>query len=176
MESGLGATGRTGTPEREGPLSQRTTSSGGFRDRYGAWAVVAGASEGLGAAFADQIASRGLNLVLVARRAAKLESLCESLVARHGVEARALPLDLADSNAPVEVEKAAEGLEVHASGIRRSELRPRWSGALLGCLLLADLHGLATAVPAAVRAGVVGALGLVAVRALLQIGDRERVM
>ena len=39
-----------------------------FAERYGPWAVVAGASEGLGEAFARGCAARGLNVVLIARR------------------------------------------------------------------------------------------------------------
>ncbi|HTZ51465.1 MAG TPA: short-chain dehydrogenase, partial [Spirochaetia bacterium] len=40
-----------------------------FAKSYGPWALVAGGSQGLGAAFADQVAALGLNLVLIARRA-----------------------------------------------------------------------------------------------------------
>jgi hypothetical protein len=65
----------------------------GFAERYGPWALVAGASEGLGAAFAQALAARGLNLLLVARRAAELEAVAAPLRAR--VEVRTCPLDLA---------------------------------------------------------------------------------
>jgi short-subunit dehydrogenase len=54
---------------------------------------VAGASEGLGAAFARAIAARGIHLVLLARRAALLESLAEELRAK--VEVRTIACDLA---------------------------------------------------------------------------------
>ena len=64
--------------------------------RYGKWALVAGASEGLGAAFAAQFARRGMHLVLIARRGHLLEELGERLTAQFGVEVRCLVLDLAD--------------------------------------------------------------------------------
>ena len=37
-----------------------------FKSKYGPWAIVAGASEGLGAAYAEELAKRGLNLILIA--------------------------------------------------------------------------------------------------------------
>jgi short-subunit dehydrogenase len=55
-------------------------------DRYGRWAVVAGASEGLGAAFAEALAAHRVSLVLLARRAELLETLASTLRAAHGVE------------------------------------------------------------------------------------------
>ncbi|MCK6547943.1 SDR family NAD(P)-dependent oxidoreductase [Myxococcota bacterium] len=65
-----------------------------FRDRYGPWALVAGASEGLGAAFAEALAARGLHLVLLARRADKLEAVAAELVRAHGVDVRTIAVDL----------------------------------------------------------------------------------
>jgi uncharacterized protein len=66
-----------------------------FRARYGGWALVAGASEGLGAEYATQLAARGLNLVLIARRKELLEQLGARLTLEYAIEVRALPLDLA---------------------------------------------------------------------------------
>lgn len=66
-----------------------------LRTRYGPWAVVAGASEGLGAAFARALAQRGLHLVLLARRAEQLEAVAEGLRRDHGVEVRTMVCDLA---------------------------------------------------------------------------------
>ncbi len=52
---------------------------GRFGERYGKWALVAGASEGLGASFSREAAARGLGVVLVARRTGPLESLAEEI-------------------------------------------------------------------------------------------------
>ena len=64
------------------------SSTRDFSKRYGPWAVVAGASQGLGEAYAEQLASRGLHLVLIARRAALLDDIARRLTAAHGIETR----------------------------------------------------------------------------------------
>lgn len=69
-----------------------------FKSKYGPWALVAGASEGLGAAFAEIIASKGLNLILIARRQSKLESLAEYLRTTYSVDVETHCADLADFN------------------------------------------------------------------------------
>jgi short-subunit dehydrogenase len=50
-----------------------------FADRYGPWALVAGASEGLGAAFAAELSRRGLGVILVARRAEALSTVASRM-------------------------------------------------------------------------------------------------
>lgn len=67
-----------------------------FKSKYGPWALVAGASEGIGAAFAHAIAQRGVNLILVARRLDKLELLSAEIKQMYNVEIACLALDLAD--------------------------------------------------------------------------------
>jgi len=69
-----------------------------FRAKYGPWAIVAGASEGLGAEFARQLAARGLHVALVARRPEPLRERADALAREHGVETLAVPLDLAGSD------------------------------------------------------------------------------
>ena len=66
-----------------------------FADRYGPWGVVLGASEGLGEAYAHGLGSRGLNVVVAARRSEPLQHVADDIATQHGVEARAVPLDLA---------------------------------------------------------------------------------
>ncbi|MFW5925553.1 MAG: SDR family NAD(P)-dependent oxidoreductase [Myxococcota bacterium] len=83
-----------------------------LRARYGPWAVVAGASEGLGAAFAERLAAEGLHLVLLARRPEKLEPLGEGLRQRHGVEVRPVPMDLSRPDLADAVAEVTRELEV----------------------------------------------------------------
>jgi short-subunit dehydrogenase len=70
-----------------------------FPLRYGPWALVAGASEGLGAEFATQLARNKLNLVLIARRKEVLEVLASKLAQEYAIEVRTLELDLARDDA-----------------------------------------------------------------------------
>ncbi len=83
-----------------------------FRARYGPWAVVAGASEGLGAEYAKQLAARGFNLVLIARRQELLEQLSEELEREHGIEARVLPLDLGREDIGGVIEAATSDITI----------------------------------------------------------------
>lgn len=83
-----------------------------FYERYGPWAVVTGASSGIGKALAAALAARGLNIVLVARNQVALEQLAAELTARHSIEARVVALDLAAPTAPDELEKACQTLDV----------------------------------------------------------------
>jgi len=66
-----------------------------FAARYGPWALVAGASDGIGASFAAALAARGVNLVLVARRASALDDLAASLTRAHGVSVQTVVADFA---------------------------------------------------------------------------------
>lgn len=83
-----------------------------FRAKYGPWALVAGASAGLGAQYATQLAALGLNVALVARRSPELETLAASLRQRRHVEARTLALDLAREDAAATLDQWTSDLDV----------------------------------------------------------------
>ncbi len=74
--------------------------------------MVAGASEGLGEAFAAALAERGMNVVMVARRGRILEAIGERLAAEHGVEVRSLELDLSDPGFPETLKDATRDLDL----------------------------------------------------------------
>ena len=70
-----------------------------FKTKYGPWALVAGASEGLGAAFSIALASKGMNLILIARRKDKLDALARQITSQYSVEVVTHSIDLSDFNA-----------------------------------------------------------------------------
>ena len=75
---------------------------------YGPWAIIAGASEGIGVSFAHLLGKAGINLVLVARQQGLLEQLARDVGAGSSVQTRVLALDLSDPDALDRV-RAADG-------------------------------------------------------------------
>lgn len=67
---------------------------GTILQRYGPWAVITGASSGIGAEFARQLAAHKLSIVLVARREAQLQEISDAIRREHDVETRVIPADL----------------------------------------------------------------------------------
>lgn len=80
--------------------------------RFGPWAVVTGASSGIGREASHQIASNGLNLVLVARQGEVLAELGTELASRHGISFKVIEADLAQPGAENVVIDGTEGLDV----------------------------------------------------------------
>ena len=83
-----------------------------FGTRYGPWALVAGASTGLGEEFATQLAARGLHLVLIARRRELLDALGERLTHDFPIQVRTLQLDLASDDIGAMVAEATNDLDI----------------------------------------------------------------
>jgi len=75
----------------------------------GQTALVTGASSGIGVHFAGQLAARGVNLVVTARRAELLDKLAADLSGRHGVQVTCLPMDLAEPGAAKQLFEQTEG-------------------------------------------------------------------
>jgi short-subunit dehydrogenase len=83
-----------------------------FAERYGPWAVVAGASDGVGSAFAEGLAERGVNVVLLSRRQGVLDEVAAGIRDRTGVQTRTLAADLAEPGATAKVVDATKDLEI----------------------------------------------------------------
>lgn len=120
-------------------------SSPNFKERYGPWALVAGASDGLGAAFAAALAARGFHVVVIARREALLEELAAKLRATHGVQVRAAALDLASPDLGERLREVCAGIEVGLA-IHNAAFAP------VGAVLERRLDELLSAVDVNVRA------------------------
>ena len=94
------------------PLALPDYDKNAFAQKYGPWAVIAGASEGTGACFAAQLAAAGINLVLISRRLEALEALGSKLASDHGIEYRAITADLRAEDAAANILAATADLDV----------------------------------------------------------------
>ncbi|MEO7856375.1 MAG: SDR family NAD(P)-dependent oxidoreductase [Gemmatimonadaceae bacterium] len=105
--------------------------------RYGPWAIVTGASDGIGRAFAYDLAAAGMNVVLVARRGEILHQIAGELRAQHRVSTLVITVDLARADAVAMIGAATSdldaGLLVAAAGFGTS-------GALIDAPLAPELE------------------------------------
>lgn len=83
-----------------------------FKEKYGPWAIVTGASSGIGVEFCRQLASKGLNIVMVARREKEMQALSDELNSKYGVSTKVVPLDLAKEGFFDKLKTAIEGLDI----------------------------------------------------------------
>lgn len=83
-----------------------------LRERYGDWALVTGASSGIGCVFAHRLAASGLNLVVAARRIDLLNDLSRQLARDHGVQVRCLQVDLSQEDCLRSIVEVCSDIEV----------------------------------------------------------------
>ncbi len=83
-----------------------------FMQRFGPWTLVTGASSGIGAEFARQLASIGLNVVLAARRKSLLDNLADDLGKRYGIKTRTVPVDLSNESGASALDQAVVDLDI----------------------------------------------------------------
>lgn len=83
---------------------QRTTS--------GPWALVTGASSGIGYAFAEQLAKDGVNVVLTARSRGRLEEVSQKLRAEHSILTRVVPCDLSTRDSATKLSEDLHDLDI----------------------------------------------------------------
>lgn len=83
-----------------------------FARRYGPVAVVTGASSGIGQSFAQFLAAHGFDLVIVARRQERLETLASRLRSSHGVSVHVQRVDLAEGDAAQQILDATSSMDV----------------------------------------------------------------
>lgn len=87
-------------------------NSNKFKNKYGPWALVTGASSGMGVEFARQIAGQGLNLVLVARRKERLESIAAEINKKHPVDIKIISADLTSKEGIARVKSETSALQI----------------------------------------------------------------
>lgn len=82
-----------------------------FQQKYGPWAVITGASDGIGRAFAEALGQRGLHVALVARRKERLDELAGQLRAKYGIHTLVIPCDLSQPSGIQQVLDATASLD-----------------------------------------------------------------
>lgn len=83
-----------------------------FKQNFGPTALITGASSGIGAAFAELLAERGLNLIVSARSDRRLEALANRLSAEHGVNVEPVSSDLSVADAPGKLAAACADADI----------------------------------------------------------------
>lgn len=93
-------------------MQLKNTEKNRLKSIYGPWAIVTGASSGIGRELAAQLASAQLNLILSARRQSELEQLAADFQKKYGIETKVVAGDLSESTAVRRLIAETEGLDV----------------------------------------------------------------
>jgi hypothetical protein len=113
-----------------------------FIDRYGPVAVITGASSGIGYAFAEELADRGLDLVVTARRLDRLEELAARLTGQYRIQVTPYQCNLSDPAAPLELLRFTKHMDVGLAvsnagfGLRRGPHETHSSATLTALLMV----------------------------------------
>ncbi|MEM6840770.1 MAG: SDR family oxidoreductase [Bacteroidota bacterium] len=83
-----------------------------LRTKYGSWAVVTGASSGIGLELATRLAESGLNLVIHGRDSTRLGQIQQELSSQYGVKINTVAADLSESTGTDQIITAAQGLDI----------------------------------------------------------------
>ena len=83
-----------------------------LREKYGEWAVILGATEGVGKAFCEKVAAGGMSVVMVGRREEKLRELAAQIESDYGVATKVVRADFSEEGAAETVFAATEGLDM----------------------------------------------------------------
>jgi uncharacterized protein len=125
------------SPQVTPTMKTLTVSQMHYNDKYGPWAVVTGASSGIGRALAVELAHGGMNLILVARTLSSLDALASELRLSTGVACQVVALDLAD---PAAVESLVTISHTHDVGLLVAAAGFGSSGAFLDNPLAPELE------------------------------------
>ena len=83
-----------------------------LREKYGEWGIILGATEGVGKAFAEKIASEGMSVVLVGRREEKLHELGKEISAKYGVDHKVIRTDFSQSGCTDQIFEETKDLDM----------------------------------------------------------------
>lgn len=83
-----------------------------LKDKYGSWGIILGATEGVGKAFCEKIASEGMNVVMVGRREEMLNDLGKDISSKYGVKHLVIKADFANPNSAEEIFEKTKDLDM----------------------------------------------------------------
>lgn len=83
-----------------------------LKTKYGEWAIVSGASSGIGLELTNQLADAGFNLVVNARNLDKLKSIEQDLKSKHNIQIKIVDADISETSGIEKIIQATQGLNV----------------------------------------------------------------